>query len=654
MLDALTNLEPMEKAAGEASPVEVAVTVAMVKAGTISTDVAPATNARPSEYEQLQAFLAAGALLPPYDPWQLSRLYERSSVLRPNISAYETNIAGFGFQLEPVIDLEAGGANEAIAKALRQEALATGQPDYTPSPEAIADARARIEREMFAERFKLDRFFASCAPLAPGRSLMQLRKETIVDEEVTGNAYWEVIRRNDGRVCHFNWVDSRSMRLRAIQLKMHDVAVPERASPFRYEDVIIKRRFRSFVQVVLGVETVFFKEFGDPRVMSSKTSHYYASLDKLYESEGADALAATEIIHWATFSPIAPYGVPRWIGAQYQVLGALASEQVNYDYFDNKAIPDFAVLVSGGKLKDGAEEKIKDYLKANKGRENFHATLVLEADGAGASTEASRCKIEIQPLREKMAQDALFQEYEANCAKKVQQQFRLPDLLVGRSQEANRAQAEAALQMAEQQVIQPRRHDFDEVMNNLVLADARILWWRFQTNSAVAKDPELQTKLGTDWVKAGVLTPQQGLDIAGEVFNRDFPAIDDGWGKQPLPLTLAGIIPGSSLAPSAGGDGGAPPPLPPGAAASAAPAPRLPQNVGEQKSSLGGDVATRMLILAQQLRDGASDTHAVAMASVRGNAAAQVLKVPNALFKDWFAGDDPPPIAGDDGDTEKR
>lgn len=631
------DLESVEKAAGTPSLVEQAASVAVTiaKATYVAGGgAAPATNARPNEYEQQQAFLAAGALLPPYDPWQLARIYERSSVLRPNINAYEANIAGFGHQLHPVIDLEASGADEEISKALRQEALSRGLADYDPTPEQINTARLGIERAMFAEEFKLERLFASCAPLAPGRSFMQLRKETVVDEEVTGNAYWEVIRRGDGMVCHFNRVEARSMRLRAVQIEMLEVLIPERASPMRYEDIAIKRRFRSYVQVVMGVETVFFKEFGDPRAMSSKTGHYYSTVEEMGAAEG-DALAATEIIHWEIFSPIAPYGVPRWIGAQYQVLGALASEQVNHDYFDHKAIPDFAILVSGGKLRDGAIDLIKEHLRGLQGREHFHDTMVLEAEGSGTGTgEAARCRIEIKPLRESLPQDALFQEYEANCAKKVQQQFRLPDLLVGRSQEANRAQAEAALQMAEQQVIQPRRQDFDEVMNNIILADMRIVWWRFQTNSAVAKDPELQTKLGTEWVKSGTLTPAEGRQIAGEVFNRDFPKIEEAWTKQPISLTLAGIIPGSALAPA--GTGPAAPGAPGGASPAVAP---------EQKAD-AERVATRMLILAEQLRGGASDQHAVAMASVRGAAATRVFKVPSAMFKQLVE-----ETPEDDGDT---
>src|SRR5690606_13551624 len=39
----------------------------------------------------------------------------------------------------------------------------------------------------------------------------------------------------------------------------------------------------------------------------------------------------------------------------------------------------------------------------------------------------------------------------------------------------------------------------------------------------------------------GVLTPEEGRFLAGDIFNREFRKIGDDWTKRPITLTLAGI-----------------------------------------------------------------------------------------------------------------
>ena len=47
---------------------------------------------------------------PPYDPEAMCLLVEHSNSLRQNVDAYATNIDGFGFRFDPVIDFEAEDA----------------------------------------------------------------------------------------------------------------------------------------------------------------------------------------------------------------------------------------------------------------------------------------------------------------------------------------------------------------------------------------------------------------------------------------------------------------------------------------------------------------------------------------------------------------
>jgi capsid portal protein len=215
-------------------------------------------------------------------------------------------------------------------------------------------------------------------------------------------------------------------------------------------------------------------------------------------------------------------------------------EEVNYLYFENKSVPPMALLVSGGRLSDSSVPRIERFIEENlKGKANFHKILILEADGAGSGD--SRAKIELRPLTDAQQQDALFQLYDERNIDKVGSAFRLPRLLRGESKDFNRATAESALRFAEDQVFQPERDEFDFLMNRKVLADMGIRFWRFRSQTPVTRDPERMTEMVEKLVRVGVLTPEEGRVLAGDIFNREFRKIGADWTKRPITLTLAGV-----------------------------------------------------------------------------------------------------------------
>jgi polyhydroxyalkanoate synthesis regulator phasin len=57
----------------------------------------------------------------------------------------------------------------------------------------------------------------------------------------------------------------------------------------------------------------------------------------------------------------------------------------------------------------------------------------------------------------------------------------------------------------------------------------------------VTRDPERMTEMVERLVRVGVLTPEEGRVLAGDIFNREFRKIGDDWTKRPITLTLAGI-----------------------------------------------------------------------------------------------------------------
>ncbi len=489
-------------------------------------------------------FGISGALEPPYDPEALCLLFEHSNSLRQNVDAYATNIDGFGHRLDPAIEFDADDADRRVAECIYLERLTAqgrgelpADTELEPTPDEIKERRRELVQLARAERARITSFFESCSF---DHSFVELRRRTRQDLEVTGNAYWEVLRDAKGDVARLVYVPSYTMRLLPLDPQPVDVEESIRISPVTIERVATRQRMRRFLQIQYAQRT-YFKAFGDARVVSRTNGEVFASLEELRAQRPEDGVA-TEILHFAVSSPRSPYGIPRWIGTLLAVLGSRQMEEVNYLYFENKSVPPLALLVSGGKLSETSIPRIERFIEENlKGKNNFHKILILEAEGPTSANDAARAKIELRPLTEAQQHDALFQQYDERNIDKVGGAFRLPRLLRGDSRDFNRAVADAQLRFAEDQVFQPERDEFDFIINRKLLADMGVRFWRFRSQTPVTRDPERMTNMVEKLVRVGVLTPEEGRVLASDIFNREFAKLGADWTKRPITLTLAGI-----------------------------------------------------------------------------------------------------------------
>jgi PBSX family phage portal protein len=528
--------------------------IALIKAHIVGRERVAESNALPwADAEQReQVFAGMGVITPPYDPETLAILFENSSSLRQNVDAYVTNIDAFGHRFEPVIDLDASDVDLRVANAMiverqrrkadprfRDDPTVQGQPT-TPTPEEIAAKKAEVIEQMRLERSRLETFFEFCCV---DLSFVTLRRRTRQDIEMMGNGYWEVLRDGSGDIVQLVYLPGFTMRLLPLELELVDVDVNLKISEIAFDTMKVRRRFRRYVQV-FEQQVVYFKEFGDPRILSRKTGRFFRSIDELEAGDAADG-PATEILHFKLHNARSAYGTPRWIGNLLSVLGTRQAEEVNFLYFENKSVPPLALLVSGGRLSAQSIPRIESYIENHiKGKRNFFKVLILEAEPpSGGIDHTGRMKIELRPLTNAQHTDALFQNYDERNHDKVGQSFRLPRLLRGDIRDFNRSTGDAALSFAEMQVFQPEREEFDFVVNRKLLADMGIRFWRFRSNSPVTRDPAAMADIVKGLVNANILTPEEGRLLASDVFNREFKKISASWVKQPVPLTLAGIPP---------------------------------------------------------------------------------------------------------------
>lgn len=541
--------------------------IALLKA-TVYGRESPIPAPSSQQQEQERAFESLGALEPPFNPRMLTMLMENSSALRQCVDAYATNIEAFGHRFVPVIDLDADDARDRVAATLTDEGEIAEPPDDETTEDRatreaaeklVIDRRLRkIRREARTEKLRLESFFESCSVEC---SFPELRQRTRFDREVQGNAYWEVLRNALGEVVQFVYVPAHTVRLLPIDKEPTVFRHTFRGSPFKTETLEVTRRARRYVQMyeqtgqALSWQHTYFKEFGDPRVISCRRGDVVESADALKVRDSSDA-PANELIHFKVHSPISPYGVPRWIGASLSVLGSRLAEEVNFYYFENKSVPPLAILVSGGKLNEEAAKRLEDYISTEiRGKTNFHKVLVLDAAAADDGTvNSGRMKITIQPLTGAQHNDALFQNYDERNMDKIGMTFRLPRLLRGDTREVNRATSEAALAFTEIQVFGPERESFDFLINRWLLSEMGVRFWRFKTNSPSLQDSNALALVVSQLTAAGVLIPEEAREISETIFNREFVKLGDPWTKQPITLTLAGIQ-GGSLSGVPGDDG---------------------------------------------------------------------------------------------------
>jgi PBSX family phage portal protein len=451
-----------------------------------------------------------GVLEPPYNPDFLVQLLDHSNILAQCVSAMETNIDGFGFRLVPI-----------------------GKAD----PENDGKYPAEVEEE----RRRVENFFKYCNPNLP---YTQIRRRTRRDLESTGNGYWEIIRDAKGEISWIEHVESHTMRLMRLDAHPTEISVRIRDDEQNsYHEENYEKRFRRFAQMRSGVK-VYFKEFGDPRTIDSRTGRIVGE-EELTASENGEGLKpATEILHFKLYSPQSQYGVPRWIGNLLAALGSRQAEEVNYEYFENNTVPPLALLVSG-KLSEKTVQRIEGFVDEHmKGRKGFHKMLVVEAAPATQqmpNTPAPKVTIQFQPLSDAQQKDALFADYDATNREKIRSSFRLPPIYVGLTSDYTRATAHESKSVAEEQVFSPEREEFDFVINRLLFPDMDVKYWEHKSNAPDSTDVEVMSNVLDIFSRCG-LTVKEAREEMGRLLNRTLTTPEDepaDWLDLPLSVYLA-------------------------------------------------------------------------------------------------------------------
>jgi len=460
-------------------------------------------------------YLGNKIIAPPYNLQVLSTMYENSSELGQCLDAMEINIEGFGFHLR---------------RAIKDSVLREGTDE--------------LRKEVETEKLNLTNFFNNIA--LDGESFTRLRRKTRRDIESCGNGYWEIIpdtnKSTEGMAevaAALNHIPAHTMRItkadtKAIETKQLQPMVQADGS-VEMQIVTVRRRFRMFVHK-RNNKNVFFKEFGDPRVLNYETGEYETAKKKVPKNKHANP-----VIHFSIYSSRSPYGIPRWVGQLFSILGSRSAEEINFKTLRSNNIPSMMVLVSNGMLTDGSIKRIEEFVETQiAGSGNYSKFLLLEAESADEEGlgNAGTMKLHAEPLTSVQHTDQLFQEYDKNNSDKVRRSFRLPPMFVGRADDYTRATAESSRKLADEQVFAPERSEVDHVVNYKLLPPLAVKYHQFVSNSPNTTDNKELAQILNYAEKTGGITPNIARIIISDIFGTDLGSVDPEKFDGDIPFTL--------------------------------------------------------------------------------------------------------------------
>lgn len=449
------------------------------------------TITKSDKSEQVDAsssLTSAEWITPTLDLRGLKEMERQSSILPQCVKAYKNNIAGFGIGIRYKGDVEE--TPEMAAEFTRAEEL--------------------IELLTFEQDTK------------------EVFEDVIEAREIYGISYLEVIRNIGGEVVQIEFIkDTPTVE----KTRLLDPYI-DTTFFYKGEQQTRKRKFRKYRQTVAG-QTVYFKEFGDPRIMDKRNGRYAAEGDVVDLDNQAN-----EIMEFAIGTM--PYGEVRWVGQLLGVDGSRRAESLNNNYFKNGRHTPLMIMVKGGTLTEDSFAKLTEYMDGIKGEAGQHAFIVLEteaSDNTVAFDGEQKADIEIKDLASILQRDELFQEYLDNNRRRVQSAFQLPDLYVGYTTDFNRATAQTAQEVTEKQVFQPERKSLAWAINNRLLNGYNFKYVEAYFKAPDISNPDDVAKILNIVERAGGLTPNKAKEIGYTTLGDDFEPFKGEWADLPLTYT---------------------------------------------------------------------------------------------------------------------
>lgn len=445
-------------------------------------------------------FSGIGGLIEPpisLDLW--ARMMEINTRLGRSIRTYARNTVGMGWEV-------------AAIKPVTPETDAK-------TKEKIVEQTARIEALFKKPNTKM-----------PYVTLAYLEK---VDEEATGNGYYEVVRNVAGKIAGLYHISAVSVRL---------------------------RKGGGFVQVRNNKKR-FFKEFGDPRIVDADDGKVLVDAKGNKTAEGLAKFGAgavplesraSELLHFKVYSPRSTYyGLPRYMAAAPAISGSRLAATRNVSFFENDAVPRVIITVSGGRLTHESIQMLEKFVtrKGKLGPGGAHRIAVLQVEEkqiGGLMNKNLRTQINVQPLTVGSSEDASFQNYRSANDEEIREAFGLAQVFFS-ANEVNKSSAFATMAVTNDQEFEPDRIEKEFIINATIVADlleGEEPLVAFYLKRPALTDPLDQARIDQVYASLGALTPNELRERIGEA---RFPA-SFAFADKPLQIAMTELSLGAAIA----------------------------------------------------------------------------------------------------------
>jgi PBSX family phage portal protein len=374
---------------------------------------------------------------PPYDLDNLARLYDQSAIHYASINARVMNTVGLGYEF-----------SETLKSRRKIENAQDNPAKLERTRKQLQDLREELD-ELF-ESFNVE------------ETLIETLIRVWQDCLTVGNGYLEVGRNNAGKIGYIGHIPATMVRVR--------------------------RKRDGFVQLSRAnkIQAVFFRNFQDL---------------EMEDPINGDP-SPNEIIHFKMYSPNSTYyGIPPAVSAAAAIVGDKFAKEYNIDYFENKAIPRYAIILKGAKLSNKSKLELVNYFRTEvKGRN--HGTLVVPIPASiGSDSDIKFEKLEAG------IQDASFDKYRKSNRDEILIANRVPAPKVGVYDNANLAVSRDADKTFKIQVIGPDQAVIEKKINRLLSEFTDML--QFKLKKIDLLDEDMESRIYDRYLRTEVVSPNE-------------------------------------------------------------------------------------------------------------------------------------------------
>jgi len=306
----------------------------------------------------------------------------------------------------------------------------------------------------------------------------EILENVLTDFEALGNGYFEIVRNRFGQ------------------------GPPKEIYHIPAVTMRVRKDKKGFIQQ-RDNKLVYFRNFGsDPKHPDS-----YDPRDK--DKPPKERRLLNEVIHIKNYHPRSSYyGLPDFLPALRALVGNKKAGDFNINFFDNNAVPQYAIIVKGGELARGTRKRIEEYFRTHiKGQ--AHKTLILEV----VQEEGEKVDIEIKPLSVDI-KDASFRMFRTDNAEEIRVAHGVPGRLIGLTEKGGLGGAGEGTSQQEifkYHVIEPKQTRLEFRINNFLIKQGfGIHDWELKFKEIDVTDEGKVAEIVQKLVRLGVLTINEG------------------------------------------------------------------------------------------------------------------------------------------------